>query len=245
MFGGYLRPFHIESYLSRHSGGGGGGAAPAPQENRLSNDDLNSWFKPGSALNPSTEKGPIDGKPVYAFVANNPTTSQLIFMGKNNFPDHGYFNIWAKGTGNFVMMVQRRAGGWNIYGQKNHTLTSSWIQYTIEYTASGYDPNDIVGFKLDTRGAANAPTDMLISAPSITDSAPEPPRPQAPATPIGDGTVRDRWMAWLKSQGATGYHLHELEISWLQKLGHTGTFADMVIQKWQTKDALRDWFLKN
>lgn len=179
MFGGYLRPYHIESYLSRHSGGGGGGAAPAPQENLLSNEDPAGWFKPGLELRPVSDKGPVDGKPAYAFVAKDPTTSQLIYMAKNNFPDKGYFSIWAKGMGKFVMMVQRRAGGWNIYGQKQFDLTSDWKQYTVQYTASGYDPADTIGFKIDTGGTAKSPTDMLVSAPSLYDQPPAA-QPQGP-----------------------------------------------------------------
>lgn len=179
MFGGFLRPYHIESFLSRHSGGGGGGATPVPQDNKLSNDDPSGWLKPGSELRPVSDKGPVDGKPAYAFVAKDPTTSQLIYMAKNNFPDKGYFSIWAKGTGKFVMMVQRRAGGWNIYGQKQFDLTSDWKMFTIEYTASGYDPNDTIGFKIDTGGTAKSPTDMLVSAPSLYDQPPA----AGPATP--------------------------------------------------------------
>lgn len=173
MFGGCLRPFHIESYLSRHSAGGGGGApAPVPQDNKLSSDDPSGWFLPGSELRPASDVGPVDGKPAYSFVAKNPTTSQLIYMAKNNFPDTGYFSIWAKGTGKFVMMVQRRAGGWSIYGQKQFDLTNDWKMYTIKYAASGYDPSDTIGFKIDTGGANNAPSDMLVSAPTLYENEP-------------------------------------------------------------------------
>lgn len=171
MFGGYLRPYHIESFLSRHSGGGGG-AAPVPQGNKLINDDPSGWFQAGSKLTPVSDTGPVDGKPVYAFTAENQTTSQLIYMGKNNFPTTGYFSIWAKGEGKFVMMVQRRAGGWQIYGQQNFTLTDDWKLYTVKYTASDYDPDDTIGFKLDTGGKPKAPSTMLVSAPTLYEKEP-------------------------------------------------------------------------